>query len=818
MLTQVLAKSSRSPRLGRSLRVVTVVSAALLPSLASASPWEINTLLEDPDGNVSQKVELVDLNADGWVDLVFANSSGDLTGSGADAQLNQVFMNNGGAFTSDTSVFTTPDNGYVIKAGDVDHDGDPDLVVGVNFAGKSYVLMNDGGVFSEQDLGAGLNRSIGDLELGDVDGDGDLDIVAADWGMSQPYGDPDDAGGPLRLWLGDGSGGFIEADANLPMGMESLASWAYDIELADFDNDYDLDLFVSTRGFGKALVFRNDGGGNFENYPVPALQPGVGKNVNVAFTPMDVDGDDYVDILTLQDGPGGMGACVVIDGNQVCAKRNSLLINDQLGQFLDNPNDFWDIASNPAKLDFDAATLDFNNDGAPDFVASGLRLAGMDNNNRLLINDPINKKFNVAMAPNDAAFPIDPGLGRSFGLAFADFNGDKREDAAVAVRDGVAPNVVLFGATADDTGVPVDTSAPNIGVHEQLADLLYFGDPVTFRGRAHDYKTPTQWHDFQYEPNLEDLNLVGDYTTEHKRRLPYMEFMFGLANPDDIKTTPDTDPAKYISPGTWAGEALWRVAFDVPASDKTPDSLTWQFCAIDAAGNKACDGPYSVMVEDKCGNGIMLPPETCDDPDDANCVDCQLICDHDGVCEPPEDPENCPDDCICDNDGICEPPENNENCPNDCPCDNDGTCEPPENHDNCPNDCPLCGDGICEPGEDCPEDCNPDTDSDSGAVCGDGICEPPETIETCPEDCSCDHDGICEPPNENTQNCPDDCPAPPTEGGSDDSLSATDSETDPGELDDDGCGCVTDDGDNGRMLASLLLLGVFGVRRSRKRR
>ena len=810
MLIRTLVKPSRPPRIGRSLRVVTAVSAALLPSLASAAPWEINTLLDD-SGYVSQKVELVDLDADGFVDLVFANSSGNETGNQGDAQLNQVFRNDAGmGFTADPTVFTSPDNAYVIKAGDIDKDGDADLVVGVNFAGKSYALINDDGSFTDSVLGDGLNFSIGDLELGDVDGDGDLDILAADWGMSQPYGDPDDIGGPIRLWLGDGNGGFTSGDAQLPMGMEVLASWAFDIEMVDFDNDYDLDLLISTRGFGKALAFQNDGKGNFVNYPVPALQPGAGKNVNVAFTPMDFDGDDFVDVLTLQDGPGA-GACVDIDGDTYCAKRNSLLINDKAGQFTDNPGGYWDLPINPPKLDFDAASLDFDNDGAPDFVVTGLRLGGNDNNSRLILNDPISKVFKAAPAPNDAALPIDPGLGKTFGLAFADFNHDKREDLAVAVRDAASPNVVLFGGQDPASGVPEDTSPPNIGIHEQLADLLYFGQAVSFRGRAHDYKTPTQWHDFLYEPDLATLNLIGDIPTGHKRRLPYMEFMFGLDNPDDIKNTPDTDKAKYISPGVWAGEALWKVDFEVPLSENIPDTLTWQFCAIDAAGNKACDGPYQVMVDINCGNGVVDLGEDCDDANDPLCVECKNTC-GDGVCqEPAETPENCPDDCpVCDHDGVCDPPENPENCPDDCPpCDHDGICEdPPENHANCPDDCP--------------------NDTETGPVCvDDGVCDPDEQALGC-MDC-CDHDGVCEPPGEQTDWCPDDCPGPDTESQPTDSFTVTETSTTVGdtacddgtggvcELDDDGCGCVTTPGDTRGLWASLLLLGVFGVRRSRKR-
>jgi MYXO-CTERM domain-containing protein len=833
--------------------VVTALSTAFMPAVAGASPWQVDPKIQLPDsGYVTQKVELVDINGDGFVDIVFANSSGTDTGGIQNAQLNQLLINNGGtSFTEQAGVFEEPDNAYVIKAGDLDNDGDADLVVGVNYVGQSYVLINEGGnVFTRQDIGPGNNKSIGDLELGDVDGDGILDIVATDWGNSQPFGDPVDQGAPLHLWLGNGDGTFSNGDPKLPMGMDTWAAYSFDIELVDMDNDYDLDVLVSSRGVGFGFALENDGDGNYTKLTVPALESVNVKQVNVSFTPSDFNGDGWIDLITLQDGVGQGGNCVDINNVLYCAKRNALLLNSGSGNYPSDPGTFWPILHNPAKLDFDAATLDFNNDGRPDFVVTGLRLGPNDKNSRLFINKN-GTGVEPASVPMDAAFPIVPELAFSFGLMFADFNHDKREDVAIAQRDAGQPNFVLFGRDDQSDGVPIDTTPPRIyddGFADKLGKLLYFGKEASIQARVDDYKTPSHWHDHKFDPNLEDLNLIGEGATltAHGRRLPYMEFALGLANPDELGKLPDSDPKKYIAPSVWYGEALWRVKFDVPYNNKKVDTLTWQYCAIDAADNKTCVGPFQVDLQvdpADCGDGTVQPWETCDD-DSATCIECEQTCGN-GTCEDHEDASNCPEDCgPCDNDEACEPPENAQNCPNDCdydgycgdgscqnppenevncpvdcaPCDNDGACEPPENAQNCPNDCNydgFCGDDICqrpnENEENCPEDCLPDPTD--GGVCGNGVCDSNETPQTCPEDCGVCGDGICSPGEEDS--CPQDCSGvSASDGQCPDTAGGVDGQC---QLDDDGCGCVTEPGDTRGLWASLLLLGVFGVRRSRKR-
>ncbi|MDC0667416.1 FG-GAP repeat domain-containing protein [Nannocystis radixulma] len=698
---------------------------------AAAAPWQIdpNRSLPADLGEVSQKVELADVDADGFVDLFFATSRGDSLGGEADAQPNRFVRNDPQlGFLAVAGVFDEPDNAYVIKAGDLDRDGRVDLVVGVNYGAPSYVLLDVGGAASRHDL-AGEPFSIGDLELGDLDGDGVLDVLAADWGVSQPYGDVGDPGGPLRLFLGDGSGEFSDGAALLPPGTDTFLSWSFDVELLDFDNDFDLDIVAASRGPGPALALRNDAG-VFAVHPIGAL---AGKPVNSAFTVLDLNGDDALDLVTLQDGFGG--------------GRNTVLVGNAQGGFVDNPGAYWALVDNPARLDFDAASLDFHNDGTSDLVVLGPAQNPGEVHARLMLNDGSSLD---PVAPDGAAFALAPQLTASFGVQIADFDRDRRPDLAVAVRDADASDAVLFGGP----DVPEDSSPPRLGMHELMPELFVPGELVVVRARVHDGRVPARWHDFQHDPQLASYHLVPGSVTAHQRRLPWIEFAYDLADPQQLADIPDEHPDKWIAPGESYGESLWRIAFVLPL--EIHDSLTWRVCAIDAADNKGCSDPFTSLFgglpPDACGNGVLEPWEPCDDFLDPVCLDCVPTC-GDGLCAAHENPANCPADCgFCDSDGVCEPGEDATCCDcTNCGLCGDGLCDTSsESAAGCPEDC-TCGDGLCDVSEDaaiCAADCG---------VCGDGLCAADESGADCPQDCHVCGDCVCDPPEEDAGNCPLDC-------------------------------------------------------------
>ncbi len=412
----------------------------------------------------TNKVEVADLNGDSLVDILFANG-GDYSSPG-EPTFSQVFLNQGAneMFTEVTQdVFGSEGMlARVIKVRDLNGDNQPDIIVGTTYQTQSRLYLGDGsGNFSEvtQTHLPQIKASISDLEFGDVDGDGDLDIVLADWGPENPYYNE---GGRTMLWLNDGTGHFSDVtDTSMP---NALVKFSWELEFVDIDNDYDLDILVSCKVCEGSFLFENDGVGIFTDISQSSL-PQYTNNYD--FEAMDLNGDDYLDLVTINDG---------------VATRERLFLNNQQGGFEDATIQLWSNEDNPIYDDNMAIFLDFESDGDADVLIGSLN--GPD---RLLINDGLGQ---LKLARNVFIGKLTLG---TLGLAIADLNGDSKLDVVQAqgeVSYALDERVFLGKNILPDTAPPVITMVEEVNTSEPSQN-------IQIRARIHDNKSPTMPHDWQ---------------------------------------------------------------------------------------------------------------------------------------------------------------------------------------------------------------------------------------------------------------------------------------------------------------------------------
>ena len=215
----------------------------------------------------TRSVILGDIDEDGDLDLVAGNSHG---------QPDKVFLNDGSGIFSDSGQNLGSSGTYGVSVGDVDNDEDLDLIV-ANYAYPNQVYLNDGqGVFvdSGQLLG-GSSYSTFSIALGDIDEDGDLDFVAGNTGGGG-------AGHENKVYVNNGAGIFVDSGQSL--GSSSTKS----IALADIDSDSDLDLVEGNDNYQANKVYLNDGTGTFAD---SGQNLGTSMTESIALGDLDSDGD-----------------------------------------------------------------------------------------------------------------------------------------------------------------------------------------------------------------------------------------------------------------------------------------------------------------------------------------------------------------------------------------------------------------------------------------------------------------------------------------------------------------------------------------------
>ncbi len=264
------------------------------------------------DPTNDRDVVLVDVDNDGWLDLVTAAACNGCNAAGF-ADDSRLYMNLGNdgegnwlGFGTPTVLFGGGNNFCAVAAGDIDGDGFADLYfVSYSDNFEDQLLMNvgaaDPGVFTNGNNRLTTAMRTSDFGtaviIADMDNDGDNDIVKSE-------------NGPVEIFRNNGNGVFDLLDP-------TFSGAAYHVSVGHLDGDGLLDLVISDDGTDRyilapvmngapdtALTFPNDTGGFGSNSLVVDLDLDGFNEVLIADVDVDIAGCSRIsDILRNASGP-----------------------------------------------------------------------------------------------------------------------------------------------------------------------------------------------------------------------------------------------------------------------------------------------------------------------------------------------------------------------------------------------------------------------------------------------------------------------------------------------------------------------------------
>jgi hypothetical protein len=200
----------------------------------------------------------------GWNDFTALLSPGDFTGDGLNDVIvrttaGELYLYKGagtGRFAAGrTQIGTTGWNAYstILSPGDFTGDGFSDLIARTT-AGELYLYKGTGTGTLEPGrtlIGrSGWQAFTALLSPGDFTGDGFADLIVRT------------AAGELRLYRGDGKGGFLNNSTSIQIGRSGWDAFTAIVSPGDFTGDGRTDLIVRTEA-GELRLYRGDGKGGF---------------------------------------------------------------------------------------------------------------------------------------------------------------------------------------------------------------------------------------------------------------------------------------------------------------------------------------------------------------------------------------------------------------------------------------------------------------------------------------------------------------------------------------------------------------------------
>lgn len=357
----------------------------------------------------------------------------------------KLFRNDLGTFSEDEDAdFFQFDTGAA-DWGDYDNDGDLDLLL-TGYTGldpltaATFIYKNSGGSFTlvpgTSFLGAGYST----CHWVDLDNDGDLDIYVTGWVVVTPG----TTGATAKLYRNNGDDVFGEFTYN------TLGVANGDIGWADYDNDMDMDVLVTSLQSENSMIWQN----NLEQPWVVTVNLIVAAGGAAIWGDFDNDGDQDV-IISGQDYPADAGI-IRLYKNDGSGALTSAGASGLIGHY-----------------ESSMTAGDYDSDGDLDLLLTGFTSPSDNTNTKLFNNDGTG---NFTQATNT-------GLGdevRGGEAKFADYDNDGDPDLILSGTNSDWSARVTKIYRNDLTVTNTKPTAPTGLSFSQTKDEVIFSwDPAT---------------------------------------------------------------------------------------------------------------------------------------------------------------------------------------------------------------------------------------------------------------------------------------------------------------------------------------------------
>jgi hypothetical protein len=344
-------------------------------------------LLENTS-ETSANISFGDLDRDGHLDVVLAKGR-------HWPLVNRVVLLDGHGIRASHNLDTVADRSYTTALGDLDGDGDLDVVVGNDAPDPKRVYLNDGtGHFrlaSTYGLPTWPTRNV---TLADVNGDGRLDILVANR--------PDDAKDAVNYICLNKGGGHFDSNC-LPLAHYPATT----ITTGDLNRDGFIDLVVPHRDDGQSYVYL---GGPARSYSDARRIPFGPSDAEIRMAvAADLDGDGFLDVVAIDERKG-------------------------VARYMGRPGQTFAVGvpiAGAERVPYALAVADLEDNGRPDLIVGH-------------IDAPSTVYFAHPSDDQYTAINFGDSKGVVMGFAIGDLDRDGVLDIGVA-KSG-APNVVYFGS------------------------------------------------------------------------------------------------------------------------------------------------------------------------------------------------------------------------------------------------------------------------------------------------------------------------------------------------------------------------------------